>query len=119
MSTKGVVNMADTIGITEAAKLLGVPNSTLQMWWDVGLFEGEKTPAGTRRLNRESVLAMQRDISTAQKLIKQNGPSVANKRIDAAFARWRISGNIVQLCRDILGVQRGLQNVKSKQQGAA
>jgi excisionase family DNA binding protein len=49
---------ADYVGISEAARLLGLSADTVRLRYDEGLLSGYRTPSGHRRISRDSILAM-------------------------------------------------------------
>jgi predicted site-specific integrase-resolvase len=48
----------DYISIKDAAKLLGVYDSTIRSWYDQGFLEGFVTPTGQRKILRKSAEAL-------------------------------------------------------------
>ena len=47
--------MSEIITPGEAAKILGVSTDTVGRYLDLGIIEGQRTPGGHRRVNRDSV----------------------------------------------------------------
>ena len=62
MTFSSITNSAtvnDWVGLTEAAKLLGVHPATIRNWADRGLLPSQKTPGGHRRFRRADLMQWQ------------------------------------------------------------
>lgn len=109
----------DTTSMREAARILDMPQSTVQLWCQLGVIESEELPSGKRKIKRESLMLMKHGLQNANFRIEADGAKMAVHMIEKAFARWRIDGSINALCRDVMAVQRTIETLKRHRRGAA
>lgn len=109
----------DTISLREASRLLDMPQSTVQLWCQIGVIESEALPSGKRKIKTESVVIMKHGLQNANFRIEADGTKMAVAMIEKAYARWRIDGSITALCRDVMAVQRTLETFKRHRRNGA
>lgn len=94
----------DYFSSREAAELLGVAVSTIQLWTNSGLLRAWTTGGGHRRIARNSVeemLSQQEEASGKQKLDKQLSVVIVEddaqqrRLYEKQFTAWKINANVV------------------------
>jgi excisionase family DNA binding protein len=115
----GVDAAADWLTIGEAAKYLGVAQSTVRSWADSGRLETFKTPGGHRRFRREDLDRFVHGTSTAELPISRtgDGPPLVLVVDDDADVR-----NVIRTCLEQEGfmvaeganAQQGIERINQR-----